>query len=153
MRPDRIIVGEVRGAEALDMLQAMNTGHEGSMSTLHANAPRDALTRLETMVLMAGVDLPARAIRDQIVSALDLIVQQSRLRDGSRKIVALTEVQRPEGDVITMQDIFTFKQTGLDESGHVLGEHAYTGLCPLFIDRLLALGVALPTALRRKCAA
>jgi pilus assembly protein CpaF len=153
MRPDRIVVGEVRGSEALDMLQAMNTGHEGSMSTLHANAPRDALTRLETMVLMAGTELPSRAIREQIVSALDLIVHQSRLRDGSRRVVSITEVQRLEGDVITMQEIYTFNQHGVDGEGRVVGEHAYTGLSPLFLDRILALGVELPTGFKQRRAA
>ncbi|MCX7599715.1 MAG: CpaF family protein, partial [Armatimonadetes bacterium] len=127
MRPDRIVVGEVRGAEALDMLQAMNTGHDGSLSTLHANSPRDALSRLETMVLMAGMDLPSRAVREQIVSALDLVVHQSRLRDGSRKIVCIAEVQRLEGDVITMQELFVFNQRGVDCEGRAIGEHTYTG--------------------------
>ena len=114
MRPDRIVVGEVRSGEALDMLQAMNTGHEGSMTTGHANSPRDMVSRMETMVLMAGMDLPVRAIREQISSAIDLVIQQSRLRDGSRKITHMTEIQGMEGDVITMQDIFIFDQTGRD---------------------------------------
>lgn len=153
MRPDRIVVGEVRGAEALDMLQAMNTGHDGSLSTLHANSPRDALSRLETMVLMAGMDLPSRAVREQIVSALDVVVHQSRLRDGSRKIVCIAEVQRLEGDVITMQDLFVFNQRGVDSEGKVVGEHAYTGLRPLFAEKILAQGVELPQMLKQRWAA
>ena len=129
MRPDRIIVGECRSGEALDMLQAMNTGHDGSMSTGHANSPRDMLSRLETMVLMAGVDLPVRAIREQIASAVDLIVQQSRLKDGTRKIVNITEVQGMEGDVIVMQDVFVFEQTGIVE-GKIQGRLKPTGIRP-----------------------
>ncbi|MCX7597452.1 MAG: CpaF family protein [Armatimonadetes bacterium] len=144
MRPDRIIVGEVRGAEALDMLQAMNTGHDGSMSTLHANSPRDALARLETMVLMAGTELPSRAIREQISSALHLIVHQARLRDGSRKITHITEVQRMEGDHITLQDLFVYRQRGVDRQGRVVGEHVATGATPLFIEIFEAEGVPLP---------
>ena len=144
MRPDRIGVGEVRGGEALDMLQAMNTGHDGSLTTGHANAPRDMLSRLETMVLMAGMDLPVRAIREQIASAVDLIVQQSRLRDGSRKITHLTEVQGMEGDVITLQDIFVFDQTGCDEQGKVIGRFKPTGIRPKFLDKLSANGINLP---------
>jgi pilus assembly protein CpaF len=128
MRPDRIVVGEVRGGEALDMLQAMNTGHDGSLTTGHANSPRDMLTRLETMVLMAGMELPAKAIREQIASAVDLIVQQSRLKDGSRKITYITEVQGMEGEVVTLQDIFIFEQTGVDESGRILGRLKPTGI-------------------------
>lgn len=144
MRPDRIIVGEVRGAEALDMLQAMNTGHDGSMSTLHANSPRDALSRLETMVLMAGTELPSRAIREQISSALHLIVHQARLRDGSRKITHITEVQRMEGDQITLQDLFLYHQRGVDRNGRVVGEHVATGATPLFLELFEAEGVSLP---------
>ena len=144
MRPDRIVVGEVRGGEALDMLQAMNTGHDGSLTTGHANAPRDMLSRLETMVLMAGMDLPVRAIREQIASAVDLIVQQSRLRDGSRKITHLTEVQGMEGDIITLQDIFVFDQTGCDEQGKVIGRVRPTGIRPKFLDKLTANGINLP---------
>ena len=117
MRPDRIVVGEVRSGEALDMLQAMNTGHDGSLTTGHANSPRDMLSRLETMVLMAGMDLPVRAIREQIASAIDLIVHQARLKDGSRKITHITEITGMEGDVTTMQDIFVFRQHGRDEKG------------------------------------
>ncbi len=136
MRPDRIIVGECRGAEALDMLQAMNTGHDGSLTTAHANNPRDALTRLENMVMMAGFDLPSKAIREQIASALDLIVQQTRLPDGSRKIVQISEVTGREGDVILLQDIFTFNQTGMDANGKVQGYHSATGNIPFFIEEL-----------------
>ena len=140
MRPDRIIVGECRGAEALDMLQAMNTGHDGSLTTCHANSPRDALSRLENMVMMAGYELPSSAIRDQVSSAVDLIVQQNRLVDGSRKIVAITEVTGKEGDVITMQDIFVFKQERIDESGHVVGQHTATGNIPYFVEKLREAG-------------
>lgn len=140
MRPDRIIVGECRGAEALDMLQAMNTGHDGSLTTCHANNPRDALTRLENMVMMAGFELPSRAIREQISTALNLIVQQTRLPDGSRKIVQISEVTGREGDVISLQDIFTFEQTGMDANGKVLGYHTATGNIPYFIDELRKTG-------------
>ncbi len=140
MRPDRIIVGECRGAEALDMLQAMNTGHDGSLTTCHANSPRDAVSRLENMVMMAGYELPSSAIRDQVASAVDLIVQQNRLVDGSRKIVAITEVTGREGDVITMQDIFVFKQEKIDGNGHVVGQHTATGNIPYFVDRLREAG-------------
>ena len=136
MRPDRIIVGECRGAEALDMLQAMNTGHDGSLTTAHANNPRDALSRLENMVMMAGFDLPSRAIREQIASAIDLIVQQTRLADGSRKITQITEVTGREQDVILLQDIFTFEQSGIDEQGKVIGRHNATGNIPMFIEEL-----------------
>ena len=134
MRPDRIIVGECRAGEALDMLQAMNTGHDGSMSTGHANSPRDMLSRLETMVLMAGVDLPLRAIREQIASAVDLIVQQTRLKDGTRRIVNITEVQGMEGDVIVMQDVFVFEQTGVVE-GKIQGRLKPTGIRPKFVEK------------------
>ncbi|WP_416196752.1 CpaF family protein [Selenomonas sp.] len=144
MRPDRIIVGEVRSGEALDMLQAMNTGHDGSLTTAHANSPRDALSRLETMVLMSGLELPVRAIREQISSAIDLILHQSRIRDGSRKITYITEVQRMEGNTITTQDIFQFVQTGFDESGKALGHFACTGLKPSFLDKFQLNGVDLP---------
>ena len=136
MRPDRIIVGECRGAEALDMLQAMNTGHDGSLTTCHANSPRDAVSRLENMVMMAGYELPSSAIRDQVASAVDLIVQQNRLVDGSRKIVAITEVTGREGDVITMQDIFVFKQEKIDGNGRVVGQHTATGNIPYFVEKL-----------------
>ncbi len=144
MRPDRIIVGEVRGGEALDMLQAMNTGHDGSLSTAHTNSPRDTISRLETMALMAGTELPSRAIREQISSAIHLIIHQNRLRDGSRKITHITEVQGMEGDVITLQDIFLFEQRGIDTHGRVIGQHRPTGLRPKFMDRLLQQGVELP---------
>jgi pilus assembly protein CpaF len=143
MRPDRIVVGEVRSAEALDMLQAMNTGHDGSMSTGHANSPRDMLARLETMVLMAGMDLPLRAIREQTASAVDLIVHQNRLKDGTRKIVSITEVQGMEGDVIVMQDVFTFEQTGVVE-GKIEGRLKPTGIRPKFVEKFEAAGIHLP---------
>lgn len=142
MRPDRIIVGEVRGGEALDMLQAMNTGHDGSISTLHANAPRDVLSRIETMVLMAGVELPVRAIREQVSSAINMIVHLSRLKDGSRKIVKITEVQGMEGDIITLQDIFQFDfAMGIDEKGRFKGVLKPTGLRPKFSTRLQDYGI------------
>jgi len=146
MRPDRIIVGECRAGEALDMLQAMNTGHDGSMSTGHANSPRDMLSRLETMVLMAGVDLPVRAIREQIASAVDLIVQQSRLKDGTRKIVNITEVQGMEGDVIVMQDVFVFEQTAVVE-GKIQGRLKPTGIRPKFVEKFEVMGIHLPPGL------
>jgi pilus assembly protein CpaF len=141
MRPDRIIVGEVRGAEAFDMLQAMNTGHDGSLTTVHANSPRDALGRIEQMVLMAGFDLPVAAIREQTASALNLIIQLARLADGTRKVTSVTEVAGMEGHIVTLQDIFVFKQTGIDHSGRVLGELKATGIRPQFADRLQAFGV------------
>ena len=144
MRPDRIIVGEVRSGEALDMLQAMNTGHDGSLTTAHANNPRDALSRLETMVLMAGFEMPIRAIREQVSSAIELILQQSRLKDGSRKITYITEVQHMEGDVITTQDLFRFEQTGMDENGKLTGHFVSTGMQPGFMDKFQVNGVSLP---------
>lgn len=143
MRPDRIVVGEVRSGEALDMLQAMNTGHDGSLTTGHANSPRDMISRLETMVLMAGLDLPVKAIREQIASAVDLVLQQSRLQDGSRRITHLTEVQGMEGDVITLQDIFIFEQRGKDENNKIIGNFRPTGIRPKFIDKLIANGIHL----------
>ena len=143
MRPDRIIVGECRSGEALDMLQAMNTGHDGSMTTAHSNSPRDTISRLEVMCLMAGMDLPVRAIREQIASALDVIVHQERLRDGSRKVVKVTEVQGMEGDMITMSDIFEFEQTGV-EGGKIVGRIRPTGIRPKFTDRIEAAGIYLP---------
>jgi pilus assembly protein CpaF len=146
MRPDRIIVGECRSGEALDMLQAMNTGHDGSMSTGHANSPRDMLSRLETMVLMAGVDLPLRAIREQVASAVDLIVQQSRLKDGTRRIVNITEVQGMEGDIIVMQDVFVFEQTGIVE-GKIQGRLKPTGIRPKFVEKFEVMGINLPPCL------
>jgi pilus assembly protein CpaF len=144
MRPERIVVGECRGGEALDMLQAMNTGHDGSMTTLHANSPRDALARLETLVLMAGVDLPIRAIRQQVAGAINLIVQLSRLRDGSRKVTAISEIVGMEQDVITMQDIFIMEQKGATADGKVVAEFRPTGLRPKILDRMFAQGIPLP---------
>jgi len=147
MRPDRIIVGEVRGAEALDMLQAMNTGHDGSLTTVHANSPRDALARIETMVLMAGYDLPLRAIRQQVASALDLIIHLERLEDGTRRVTAITEVQRMESEVITLQDIFEFKVERVTPERVVIGELAATGLRPTFLYKFEKRGVSLPVDL------
>ena len=144
MRPDRVVVGEVRSGEALDMLQAMNTGHDGSLTTGHANSPRDMLSRLETMVLMAGMELPVRAIREQIASAVDLILQQSRLQDGSRRVTHLTEVQGMEGDVVTLQDIFIFEQTGKDENNKIVGRFKPTGIRPKFLEKLAGNGIHLP---------
>ncbi|MHC5038428.1 MAG: ATPase, T2SS/T4P/T4SS family [Planctomycetota bacterium] len=141
MRPDRIIVGECRGGEALDMLQAMNTGHDGSLTTLHANSPRDALNRLETMVLMAGMELPSKAIRDQIASAIQLIIHEARLPDGKRKITQVTEITGMEGNVITMQDIFKFQQTGYGPQGEVMGNYLATGAIPKFVHDLRARGI------------
>jgi len=146
MRPDRIIVGEIRAEEALDMLQAMNTGHDGSMTTAHSNSPRDTLSRIETMTLMAGMDLPIRAIREQISSALQLVVHLERLRDGTRKVTHVAEIQGMEGDVITMTDIFVFEQTGL-ENGRVIGRLRPTGLRPRFMDKLEASGIHLPAVI------
>ncbi|MCJ7715705.1 MAG: Flp pilus assembly complex ATPase component TadA, partial [Anaerolineales bacterium] len=140
MRPDRIVVGEVRSGEALDMLQAMNTGHDGSMTTLHANSPRDAISRLETMSMMAGLDMPLMALRTQIAAAIDLIVHMERLSDGTRKVVRVTEVPRMEGDIVTLSDIFKFEQTGISSNGKVLGEMEPTGLRPEFTPRLEATG-------------
>jgi pilus assembly protein CpaF len=148
MRPDRIIVGEVRDGAALDMLQAMNTGHDGSLTTVHANSPRDSLSRLETMVLMAGVELPVRAIREQVSGAVDLIVQQTRMKDGSRRIVTITEVAGMESDVITLQDIFTFDYSaGRDEAGRFRGQLVPTGIRPKFTQDLADLGIELPMML------
>lgn len=141
MRPDRIVIGEVRGEEALDMLQAMNTGHDGSLATGHANTPRDMIARLETMVMMAGLELPVKAIRQQIAGGIDLIIQCSRLKDGTRKIVSITEVEDLEGDVVVLQDIFTFNQTGIDKTGKVIGKMKATGIRPKFYDRLEASGI------------
>lgn len=146
MRPDRIIVGEIRDEAALDMLQAMNTGHDGSLTTLHSNSPRDSLTRLETMTLMAGMELPSRAVREQVASAINLIVHQERMRDGSRKIVNITEISGMEGDVITMTDIFLFEQTGI-ENGQIVGRLRPTGLRPKFMDRIEAAGIHLPPSI------
>jgi len=141
MRPDRIVVGEVRSGETLDMLQAMNTGHDGSLTTAHANTPRDLMSRLETMVLMSGLELPIKAIREQVSSALDIIVQQTRLKDGSRKVVNITEVVGMEGDTITLQDLFVFKQEGLDSTGKITGRYVSTGIRPGFIEKLTSNGI------------
>jgi pilus assembly protein CpaF len=146
MRPDRIIVGEIRDEAALDMLQAMNTGHDGSMTTLHSNSPRDSLSRLETMVLMAGMDLPARSIREQVTSAIDLLVHEERMRDGTRKIVNITEISGMEGDVITTTDIFTFEQTGMD-NGKIIGRIRPTGLRPKFMEKIEASNLHLPPSI------
>jgi pilus assembly protein CpaF len=146
MRPERIIVGEIRDEAALDMLQAMNTGHDGSMTTLHSNSPRDTLSRLETMTLMAGMDLPAKAIREQVSSAIDLIVHQERMRDGTRKVTNITEVSGMEGEVITMTDIFVFEQTGID-NGQIVGRLRPTGLRPKFMDKIEAAGINLPPSI------
>ena len=147
MRPDRIIVGEVRSEEALDMLQAMNTGHDGSLTTVHANTPRDALSRLETMVAMANLNLPEAAIRRQIASAIDVVVQVTRLSDGTRKVVSVAEITGMEGDVVTMQDIFVFRKRGIRESGEVLGEFQATGIRPKFAERLIVTGIQLPISM------
>jgi pilus assembly protein CpaF len=144
MRPDRIIVGEVRGPEALDMLQAMNTGHEGSLTTVHANTPRDALARLETMILMAGTNLPNRAMREQITSALDVIIQAQRLSDGTRRIVSVTEVTGMEGEIVTTQEVYRFKRRGITPEGRIIGQFEATGVRPLFTDRLRVSGIELP---------
>ncbi|GAA0182616.1 CpaF family protein [Clostridium sediminicola] len=147
MRPERIVIGEVRGGEALDMLQAMNTGHDGSLATGHANSPRDMIARLETMVLMAGMELPIKAIRQQISGAIDLIIQQARLKDGSRRIINITEVQGLEGDIVVLQDIFTFKQSGIDENGKIIGKMVSTGIRPKFYDRFETLGINIPDSI------
>jgi pilus assembly protein CpaF len=147
MRPDRIVVGEVRSAEALDMLQAMNTGHEGSLTTIHANTPRDALSRLETMILFAGTNLPNKAMREQISSALDVIVQIARLSDGTRRMVSVTEITGMEGDVIATQEIYRFHRRGISPDGHVIGQFEGTGIRPVFAERLRTAGVALPDQL------
>jgi len=143
MRPDRIVVGEVRGAESLDMLQAMNTGHDGSLTTVHANTPRDALSRVETMVAMAGLDMPQRSVRSQIAS----VVQLSRLSDGRRKLVSLQEITGMEGDIVTMQEIFTFERHGIDSEGNVLGQIVPTGVRPKFAEKLKLAGFPLPASL------
>ena len=147
MRPDRIVIGECRSGEALDMLQAMNTGHDGSLTTIHANSPRDTLARLETLVLMSGVDLPQRAIREQIASAIHLIVQQSRMRDGSRRVTNITEIVGREGDTITLQDVFLFEESGLDGSGKILGKLSPTGIRPAAMAKIYLKKVALTPAL------
>jgi pilus assembly protein CpaF len=145
MRPDRIVVGECRGREALDMLQAMNTGHDGSLTTGHANTPRDMLARLETMVLMAGMDLPVSAIRQQVSSAIDVIVQQARLRDGSRRITQITEVQGMEGEIITLQDVFVFEQEGI-EGGKIIGRIKPVGVRPKFMPKIEDAGIRMPAS-------
>ncbi|MGB4589585.1 MAG: CpaF family protein [Clostridiaceae bacterium] len=147
MRPDRIVVGEVRSGEALDMLQAMNTGHDGSLTTIHANTPRDTLSRLETMVMMSGMELPSRAIREQITSAINLIVQVSRFTDGTRKVTKITEIVGMEGATITLQDIFVFRQDGFDEKGGVVGKHIATGIVPGFIEKLKTRGEVISTSI------
>jgi pilus assembly protein CpaF len=147
MRPDRIIVGEVRGEEALDMLQAMNTGHDGSLTTVHANSPRDALSRLETMVAMSGLNIPDSAVRRQIASAIDLVIQVTRLSDGTRKVTNLAEITGMEGDVVTMQDIFIFRKKGIKENGDVVGSFQPVGIRPKFSERLAVSGIALPTSM------
>ena len=144
MRPDRIVVGECRGGEALDMLQAMNTGHDGSMTTVHANSPRDALARLETLVLMSGVDLPVKAIRQQVSGAINIFCQLNRLRDGSRRVTHITEVTGMEGETITMQDIFLFESEGADKEGKIIGQFKPTGIRPKILDRMFAMGLPLP---------
>ncbi len=146
MRPDRIVVGEVRGAEALDMLQAMNTGHDGGLSTGHANSPRDILSRLETMVLMAGYELPVKAIREQIANAIDLIVHQSRMKDGTRKITHITEVLGLEGETIVLQDLYVFKESGYTDDGRINGRFMSTGIRPKFTEQLEANGSKLPAS-------
>ena len=140
-------MGEVRGEEALDMLQAMNTGHDGSLTTIHANSPRDALSRLETMVAMASLNLPEHAMRRQIASAIDLVIQCSRLSDGTRKVISIAEITGMEGDIVTMQDIFVYRKRGIRDNGEVVGEFAATGIRPKFAERLAVTGVPLPTAM------
>lgn len=147
MRPDRIIIGEVRGEEALDMLQAMNTGHDGSITTIHANSPRDALSRLETMVAMAGLNLPDSAVRRQIASALDVVVQVTRLSDGTRKVTSVAEITGMEGEIVTMQDIFSFRKRGIKETGEVLGDFEPSGIRPKFAERLVVTGIHLPMSM------
>jgi pilus assembly protein CpaF len=153
MRPDRILIGEVRGAESFDMLQAMNTGHEGSLTTIHANSPRDAIIRIENMVMMAGFDLPIRAIREQIVSALQLFIQLTRFPDGRRRVTQVTEIIGREGDSITTQDLYVFKQQGMDDKGHVRGDLLPTGIAPTFEEQFALSGITLdfvPASLRKE---
>jgi pilus assembly protein CpaF len=147
MRPDRIVVGEVRGAEALDMLQAMNTGHDGSLTTVHANTPRDALSRIETMIAMAGLQLPQRAVRSQIAAAIQVVIQLTRQSDGTRKLASLQEITGMEGEVVSMQEIFTLERRGVDEEGNVLAEIVPTGIRPRFGDRLKMSGIKLPMSM------
>jgi pilus assembly protein CpaF len=147
MRPDRIVIGEVRGAEAVDMLQAMNTGHEGSLTTIHANTPRDALSRLENMIGMANLNLPHKAARQQIASAITVVIQALRLVDGKRKITSIQEITGMEGEVITMQEIYAYRQTGVDGEGNIIGHFQSSGVRPKFADRLRTFGIALPDAM------
>jgi pilus assembly protein CpaF len=147
MRPDRIVIGEVRGEEALDMLQAMNTGHDGSLTTVHANSPRDALARLDTMVAMSNLNIPAVAIRRQVASAIQLVIQVSRLSDGTRKVTSVSEITGMEGEVITMQEIFAFKKRGIRDSGEVIGEFIPTGVRPKFAEQLAVAGITLPATM------
>jgi pilus assembly protein CpaF len=149
MRPDRIIVGEVRAGEAFDMLQAMNTGHEGSMTTVHANSPRDALSRIEQMIGMSGIDIPPRSARSQIASAIHTVVQVARLADGRRKLISLSEITGMEGEVVTMQEIFRFRQTGMSPEGQVIGKFEATGIRPRFLDHVMAHGMTLSADLFR----
>ncbi|MGH8513955.1 MAG: ATPase, T2SS/T4P/T4SS family, partial [Gammaproteobacteria bacterium] len=149
MRPDRIVVGEVRSGEALDMLQAMNTGHDGSLSTIHANTPRDALSRLETMIMMAGLQLPVRAMRAQIASAIHVVVQLERMEDGKRRMISIQEIQGMEGDIVTMSEIFRFQRMGMDKDGNVKGEFQATGLVPKFHEHLRQRGMELDLAMFR----
>jgi pilus assembly protein CpaF len=144
MRPDRIVIGEVRGGEAIDMLQAMNTGHDGSLTTIHANTPRDALTRIETMIQMTGMHLSEKAMRSQIASAIDLVIQGARLSDGTRRITSISEITGMEGDIITMQEIFQFERRGVDKDGKVIGQFKATGVRPRFAERLKQYGMQLP---------
>jgi pilus assembly protein CpaF len=154
MRPDRIVVGEVRGGEALDMLQAMNTGHDGSLTTVHANTPRDALTRIETMVAMSGLEIPQRAVRNQLASAIDVVIQLERLSDGRRKLTSFQEVTGMEGEIVTMQEIFTLERKGIDADRRVLAEVVPTGIRPRFAERLQLAGIELPdTLFNRRMAA
>jgi pilus assembly protein CpaF len=145
MRPDRIVIGEVRGGEAIDMLQAMNTGHDGSLTTIHANTPRDSLARIETMIQMTGMRLSDRAMRQQIASALDLVLQVARMPDGSRRVTSISEITGMEGDIITMQEIFMYERTGMDQQGQVIGRFRPTGIRPRFAERLKAFGMQLPS--------
>jgi len=148
MRPERIIVGECRGGEALDMLQAMNTGHDGSMTTVHANSPRDALARLETLVLMSGIELPVKAIRQQVAGAINIFCQLNRLRDGSRRVTSITEVNGMEGDTITMQEIFQFESQGAGPDGKIIGHFKPTGIRPQILDRMFTMGLQLPAEIQ-----
>ena len=150
MRPERIIIGECRGGETLDMLQAMNTGHDGSLTTIHANSPRDGIARLETLVMMAGFEMPMKAIRQQITSAVHLIIQSNRLQGGPRRVTHITEVAGMEGDTVVMQDIFRYVQTGIDESGTATGHFVSTGIRPSFMDRLEQSGIRLPASAFRE---